>query len=247
MRKLLLSSALILAITAPAFAQEDYTEFASKEDFFTITFPGKPVVTTGTWITEYGVVLSSKIYTINEPNGSHHVLTVVDYTPVERILSQKANETCAAGAETCLGVGDTGLGYWKNDVRGAATHAISTLLIDKDVKVTHLAFNFMEMVGGQEMQMVNLKDQSRTSASAYMHRNRLLFAVSTTPKGWPEAETMQQSIGWLDENGRGIRYAYLYSNEPDHHAPVIPVRGQVAPPAANGQQARPDRIDPGAR
>ena len=201
------------------------------------------MVTTGTWITEYGVVLSSKVYTIDAPHG-HHVLTVVDYTPVERILPQKANETCPPGAETCLGVGDTGLGYWKNDVRGAVTYAISTLLVDKDVKVAHLMFNFMEMVGGQEIQMVNLKDQSRTSASAYMHKNRLIFAVSTTPKGWPQSETMQQSIGWLDENGRGIRYAFLYSNEPDHHAPVIPIRGQAAPAAG---AARPDRIDPGAR
>jgi hypothetical protein len=244
MRRLLLSSALVLAMAAPAFAQDDdYTEFVSKEDFFTITLPGKPVVTTGTWITEYGVVLPSKVYTIDAPHG-HHVLTVVDYTPVERILPQKANETCPPGAETCLGVGDTGLGYWKNDVRGAVTYAISTLLVDKDVKVAHLMFNFMEMVGGQEIQMVNLKDQSRTSASAYMHKNRLIFAVSTTPKGWPQSETMQQSVGWLDENGRGIRYAFLYLNEPDHHAPVIPVRGQAAPAAG---AARPDRIDPGAR
>jgi hypothetical protein len=244
MRKLLLASALVLAISAPAFAQDDdYTEFVSKEDFFTITLPGKPVVTTGTWITEYGVVLSSKVYTIDAPHG-HHVLTVVDYTPVERILPQKANETCPPGAETCLGVGDTGLGYWKNDVRGADTYAISTLLVDKDVKVAHLMFNFMEMVGGQEIQMVNLKDQSRTSASAYMHKNRLIFAVSTTPKGWPQSETMQLSIGWLDVNGRGIRYEFLFSIEPDHHAPVIPIRGQAAPAAG---AARPDRIDPGAR
>jgi hypothetical protein len=244
--RLLISSALLLALAAPAFAQEDYTEFSSKEDFFTITFPGKPVQSEGTWVTEYGVVLPAKVYTINESNGSKHVLTVVDYTPVERVLAQKAFENCPLGAETCLGVGDTGLGYWKEDVRGAVTHAMATLLIDHDVRVTHLAFNFMEMVGGQEMQAVNNKDGSRVSASAYMHLNRLIFAVSTTPKGWPESEVLQQSIGWLDENGRGIRYAYLYSNEPDHHAPIIPLRQQAAPPA--GQPApRPDRIDPAAR
>jgi len=244
--KLLTSFALLLAMAAPAFAQEDYQEFASKEDFFTITFPGKPVMTEGTYVTEYGVVLSSKIYTVKETNGSVHTLTVVDYSPVERILSQKAFETCPLGAETCLGVGDTGLGYWKNDVRGAATHAIANILINNDVHVTHLAFNFMEMVGGQEMQAVDNKNGSRISASAYMHLNRLLIAVSTTPKGWPESQVLQQSVGWLDENGRGVRYAYLYSNEPDHHAPVIPLRGQVAPPAGQ-PAARPDRIDPGAR
>ena len=58
--KLLISSALVLAISAPAFAQEDYTEFSSKEDFFTVTFPGTPVVTEGTWLTEYFVNLPSK-------------------------------------------------------------------------------------------------------------------------------------------------------------------------------------------
>src|SRR5215471_6869551 len=237
--KLITSFALLLAMAAPAFAQEDYTEFASKEDFFTITFPGKPVQTEGTYVTEYGVVLSSKIYTVKETNGSVHTLTVVDYSPVERLLAQKAFETCPLGAETCLGVGDTGLGYWKNDVRGAVTHAVARELINHDVRVTHLAFNFMEMVGGQEMQAVNAKDGSRVSVSAYMHLNRLVIAVSETPKGWPESEVLQQSIGWLDENGRGIRYAYLYSNEPDHHAPIIPLRQQA--PAQPGQA--PGRIE----
>src|SRR6267142_4400247 len=180
-QKLLLTSALLLAISAPAFAQEDYTEFASKEDFFTITFPGKPVVTDGTWLTEYFVNLPSKVYTVSGISGKH-VLTVVDYTPVERVLVEKATR-CPAGAETCIGVGDTGYGYWKNDVRGAVTYAMDKLIADKDVKVTHLMFNFMEMVGGQEIQFTNLKDQSRTFAAAYMHKNRLIIAESTVPKG----------------------------------------------------------------
>ena len=147
MQKLLIASALVLAISAPAFAQEDYTEFASKEDFFTITFPGKPVVTDGTWLTEYFVNLPSKVYTVSGISGKH-TLTVVDYTPVERILVEKSAK-CPPGAETCIGVGDTGFGYWKNDVRGAVTYAMNKLIADKDVKVTHLMFNFMEMVGGQ--------------------------------------------------------------------------------------------------
>jgi len=243
-QKLLLTSALLLAISAPAFAQEDYTEFASKEDFFTITFPGKPVVTDGTWLTEYFVNLPSKVYTVNGVSGKH-VLTVVDYTPVERVLVEKATR-CPAGAETCIGVGDTGYGYWKNDVRGAVTYAMNKLIADKDVRVTHLMFNFMEMVGGQEIQFTNLKDQSRTFASAYMHKNRLIIAESTVPKGFPPPTIMQQSIGWLGDDGRGIRYQYLYLNEPDHAVPAPPLRGQAAPPPGQ-PQARPDRIDPGAR
>ena len=79
-----------------------------------------------------------------------------------------------------------------------------------------------------------------------MHRNRLIIAESTVPKGFPPPTILQQSFGWLDENGRGIRYQYLYLNEPDHAVAAPPRRGQA--PAAPGQPAaRPDRIDPGAQ
>jgi hypothetical protein len=233
--KLLISSALLLAMSGPLFAQEDYTEFESKEDRFTVTFPGKPTMTEGPWVTEYGVVLPSKVYTVNGVSG-RHTLTVVDYTPVERILIEKS-KNCPLGAETCQGGGDTGLGYWKQDVRGAVTFAISKMLTERDVKVTHLMFNFMQLVGGQEIQLTNLKDQSRTFASAYMHANRLIIAESTVPKGYPAPTIMQQSIGWLDENGRGIRYQYLYLNEPDHAVPPPPIRRQAPPPVGQAAPA----------
>jgi hypothetical protein len=32
------------------------------------------------------------------------------------------------------------------------------------------------------------------------------------PEGQPVADFFQQSIGWLDENGNGIRYQTLYQN-----------------------------------
>src|SRR5262245_50393195 len=202
-RKMLLSSVLLLAVSAPAFAQDDYTEFVSKEDFFTITFPGKPVMTEGTWLTEYFVNLPSKIYTVNGITGKH-TLTVVDYTPVERVLVEKATK-CPAGAETCIGVGDTGYGYWKNDVRGAVTYAMDKLSADQDVKVTHPMVNFMDMVVGQEIPSSNLKEKWRSFASAYIHLNRLIVAESTVPKGFPPPTIMQQSIGWLGDDGRGLR------------------------------------------
>jgi hypothetical protein len=233
--KLLISSALVLATAGPLFAQEEYTEFASKEERFTVTFPGKPVITETTWTSEYGAVLPARVYTVSGITGTH-TLTVVDYRPVERILLEKA-KSCPLGAETCQGVGDTGLGYWKNDVRGAVTYAIAKMLTERDVKVTHLMWNFMELVVGNEIQLTNNKDQSRTFASAYMHDNRLILAESTVPKGFPPPTVLQQSLGWLDENGRGIRYQYPYYNEPDPTVPKVPIRGRAAAPA--------DRIDPG--
>jgi len=181
-------------------------------------------------------VLPARVYSVAGISG-RHTLTVVDYRPVERILLEKA-KNCPPGAETCQGVGDTGVGYWKNDVRGAVTYAIGKMLVERDVKVTHLMWNFMELVVGTEVQLTNNKDQSRTFASAYMHDNRLVIAESTVPKGFPPPTVLQQSLGWLDENGRGIRYQYPYYNEPDPTVPRVPIRGRAALPA--------DRIDPGA-
>lgn len=231
----LVSSALLLAMSGSAFAQEDYTEFASKEERFTVTFPGKPTISETTWTSEYGAVLPARVYSVAGISG-RHTLTVVDYRPVERILLEKA-KNCPPGAETCQGVGDTGVGYWKNDVRGAVTYAIGKMLVERDVKVTHMMWNFMELVVGTEVQLTNNKDQSRTFASAYMHDNRLVIAESTVPKGFAPPTVLQQSLGWLDENGRGIRYQYPYYNEPDPTAPRVPIRGRAALPA--------DRIDPG--
>jgi len=231
----LVSSALLLAMSGSAFAQEDYTEFASKEERFTVTFPGKPTISETTWTSEYGAVLPARVYSVAGISG-RHTLTVVDYRPVERILLEKA-KNCPPGAETCQGVGDTGVGYWKNDVRGAVTYAIGKMLVERDVKVTHMMWNFMELVVGTEVQLTNNKDQSRTFASAYMHDNRLVIAESTVPKGFPPPTVLQQSLGWLDENGRGIRYQYPYYNEPDPTVPRVPIRGRAALPA--------DRIDPG--
>jgi len=231
----LMSLTVLLATSGLALAQEDFTEFASKEDRFTITFPGKPTVSDTTWLSEYGAVLPAKVYSISGITGKH-TLTVVDYTPVERVLLEKA-KSCPLGAETCQGVGDTGIGYWKNDVRGAVTYAIARMLTERDVKVTHMMWNFMELVVGNEVQLTNNKDQSRTFASAYMHANKLIIAESTVPKGFPPPTVLQQSLGWLDENGRGIRYQYPYYNEPDPTVPVVPIRGRAAVPG--------DRIDPG--
>ena len=118
----LVASIVLTALAAPAIAQENYIEFSSKEDRFTITFPGTPTMSETTWVSEYGVVLPAKVYTVNGITG-HHTLTVVDYRPIERVLTEKAR-SCPLGAETCQGVTDTGLGYWKNDVRGAVIHGV---------------------------------------------------------------------------------------------------------------------------
>lgn len=229
------AAALILSIPRTAVAQE-WTEFASREDRFTANFPGQPQITNTTWTSEYFAVLPAKIYSA-EMGQSRYSITVVDYGPVERILTEKA-KACPPGAETCSGVVDTGRGYWKNDVRGAVTYATFRLMQRPGTKVTHLMWNFIEMVSGQQLQLTNA-DGSRTFASVYMHQNKLLIIEGTVPAGYPEPGLFQQSLGWLDAEGKGVRYTRLYTNEPD--MPEPPIRERTP------QQRDDGRIDaPGA-
>jgi hypothetical protein len=226
---LFVSTACVLSLSGSAFSQE-WIEFASREEHITCLFPTQPRVTETTWNSEYGAVLPARVYSVTQ-GPSRYSLTVVDYNPIERLLVEKS-KACPVGTETCQGIGDWGLGYWKNDVRGAVVYATSKFL-QRDAKVTHLMWNSQQMVQGQELQLTNNADQSRTWASIYMHENRLVILEATIPKGYPEPALFTQSLAWLDESGKGIRYSTIYINAPD--VPKPPAR-VLAP--ANPVQAR---------
>src|SRR5688572_32278421 len=226
-------AAVVLLSPVPALAQE-WTEFASREDRFTANFPGPPKITPTTWTSEYGAALQGRIYS-GENIAGRYSITVIDYSPVERLLTEKA-KACPPGAETCLGVTDTGIGYWKNDVRGAVTYATWKLMERPGVKVTHMMWNFMDLVAGQQLQLTNA-DRSRTFASVYFHENRLIIMEGTVPDGYPEPGLFQQSLGWLDETGTGIRYQFVYYSDPDLKKPAV--RGRPAPAQDQGRISAP--------
>jgi hypothetical protein len=71
------------------------------------------------------------------------------------------------------------------------------------------------MVQGQELQFTSNVDRSRTWASVAMHENRLVLVEATVPNGYPPPALFTQSLGWLDGNGKAIRYATIYVNAPD--------------------------------
>jgi hypothetical protein len=107
------------------------------------------------------------------------------------------------------------------------------------VKVTHLMWNFIEMVQGHQLQLTN-PDKSRTFASIYMHQNKLIIMEGTVPDGYPEPGLFQQSLGWIDETGRGIRYQTIYIEAPDVTKPGVRARtpanvdqGRINAPGAN--------------
>ena len=209
--------ALTLALSSSAFAQE-WDEFFSKEERFSVNFPGTPAVAETTWTSQFGAVLPARVYTGASGPGKFSI-TVVDYNPIQRLLSERSM-SCTPGAETCQGIHDWGLGYWKNDVRGAVLYA-SNMFLQRDVKVVNVMANFADLVAGQELQLTDNKDQSRIFASIYMHANHLVILEARVPKNYPPPTIFQQSLSWLDEKGTRIRYNNINYNDPDIAPPRI--------------------------
>jgi hypothetical protein len=201
--------AAVLAVSTTAFAQE-WIEFVSTEDRFSANFPGPPQMRETTYKSQFGADLPARVYSA-ALGSSRFSLTVVDYRPIEKILTEKS-KSCPPGAETCLGGSNpessTGAGYWKADVAGAIVYATFQFM-QRDATVTHLLWSNIDLVEGHMLQLTN-RDKSRTTASIFMHETRLYIAEATVPAGSPEPGLFQQSLGWVDENGRSIRYRTLY-------------------------------------
>src|ERR1700720_3816848 len=205
MRLKLISMALVLP--GIVFAQE-WIEYANRADRFTCNFPSPPKVTETTYRSEHGAELPARVYSASEGKNRYSV-TVVDYNQVQRILTEKA-KSCPVGAEPCLGApGDEG--HWKADLRGALIYA-SWKLMQRDAKLTSFVWNTVDLVEGNQLQLTNNSDKSRTFAGVYLHENKLYIIEGTVPAGYPEPGLFQQSLGWLDENGMGLRYQSYYSN-----------------------------------
>ena len=227
----LVAAALTLTLSGSALAQE-WIEFTSREDRFTGNFPSQPKVTQTTYQTQYGADLPARVYSAESGPG-RYVLTIVDYSTIESILTEKA-KACPPGAEACRGGGSsTGAGYFRADRAGAVIYA-TWLLMQRDAKVTYFGWNNVDLVEGHMLSLLN-SDKSRTSAAVYMHEDRLYILEGTVPAGYPVPDFFQQSIGWLDENGNGIRYQTLYHN------------GFPKPPTGRGGQGPGRGQGPGGR
>jgi len=208
-RVIAIVATVCLALAVPAAAQV-WSEFASRQDGFTANFPGMPAITETTYKSQFGADLPARVYSA-ALGSSKYVLTVVDYGPIEQILAAKA-KACPAGAETCLGgLGSTGPGYSWADRAGALIYAAWNFMRRPGVTVTAYDWNNIDQVVGVLMHLTN-PDKSRAYAGIFMHRDRLYISEGTVPEGAPEPGLFQQSLGWIDENGNGIRYRTHYVN-----------------------------------
>ena len=215
MRRTMLLVAMLIVIAAPLRAQE-WIEFQNNEDGFRVNFPGQPKVTDSFWATEQGYVLPSRIYSA-EQGGGKYSMTVVDYTLIDR-LGMDRSVKCPVGAETCQGQPSgelrdvIGPGYATQDIRDALIYASFKYISRPGVTVTDYLWNFEDLVEGHQLNLTN-PDGSRSFVAIYMLRNKLYILDGTVPKGYPEPGLLQQSLGFVDKDGKGVRFHAVYSNE----------------------------------
>jgi hypothetical protein len=200
MRLIALVPALVLFMSGPARAQE-WIEYASRADMFTVNFPGQPTVQDITWETEYRLKIPARVHRVDD-GQQHYSVTVVDYSNVQAIHAERV-KGCTAYPDTC------GNPYVA-ELRGAMEYAAWSFL-KRDAKVTYYAYGNTDRIEGRRIQLTNA-DGSRTFAQMLMHENRLYIFEATVPKGAPSPALFQQSPGFLDKNGGRVRYNSIYSN-----------------------------------
>ena len=226
--------AVILFVSGPAFPQE-WIQYASKADLFGVNFPSEPKVQNIPFATEFGITLPGHVYSVDQGQNRYSV-TAVDYADVEKIHTAQADQCKKGGGE-----GDACTNPWRAEVQGSLIYASSKFL-QRNAKVTHFATSVVDQVGGLRLQLTNA-DGSRTFAEIHMHGTRLYVLEGTVPSRAPAPGLFQQSLMFLDEEGKPIRYRSIYatgySEAWKFPAPGPPRTG--GPPAAPVQNANPGR------
>jgi len=198
-----LAVAFILAVSSSVFAQ-GWIEYVNRTDFFSINFPGQPKVQEIVWTSEQETKYPGRLYTVeNGPN--RYAITVVDYSDAERLNAERA-KNCPPDAQTaCSGSATMGVGSWIVDVQGAMSYAIAKFMTREGAKVTFFGWFYQDLIEGLQAQITN-GDGSRTFVATHLHDNRLYVIEATVPRGAPQPGLFQQSMQFLDADGRTIRY-----------------------------------------
>jgi uncharacterized membrane protein YgcG len=211
MRKIAYVLVLLVSMSGLAMAQEEWVDYQNIEDGFKLNFPGQPKVTPLTWTSWHEFKYPGRVYTVDK-GKEHYSMTVIDYSSAEQQGLAKV-KTCPPGAEPCLGSDLAGIGYWKHDVRGAINNAVFRMMTRPNEKLTDYVWAQEDLVEGDQLALTNTVDGSRTFGFVAMHKMKLYIMEATVPKGYPQPELFIISLGWVDKDGKGIRYQSIYNNE----------------------------------
>ena len=202
---------LAAALMSTSAAAQEWIDYMSRQDRFTVNFPSEPTVREFTYTSWRDAKLPARVYTV-ERGPERYSVTAVDYTVAERVHAERA-KTCSPGAHSlCAGSDDAaqGVGGWKYDVLGAVDHA-SFQILARGGKVTYFAWATIDRITGRQIHVTNA-DESRTFVQIHMHENRLYIIEATVPANAAEPGLFQQSPRFLDEAGRPVRYNGNYAN-----------------------------------
>jgi hypothetical protein len=210
--------ALLLLMPAVAAAQE-WAVYVSRQDGFAVNFPGQPRVTEITWRSQLGYMLPARVYSA-EKGREKYTLTVVDFTPLEQQGIARWKQ-CPPGNAQCRDGGATiGPGYWKQDERGAIAYAIARYLKNPAYEVTDYAWDWQDMVEGYHLQLKG--GGMRTLVYTAMHDRKLYVLEAAAPEEYPEPGLFTQSMGYLDKDGKRIRYTETIYSGSYHGLGVYP-------------------------
>ncbi len=184
---------LITSLTVPLLAiAQDWQPFVDREEFFAINVPGEPSKAEALYASEYGGNLSAKIYSL-EANGVDYRVTVVNYGTDEKAYVQVDDHT------------DDDF-PWLYDLRGSIAYAAHNIR-KRGGEVTFDAWHHIEMVEGHQLQITH-EEGSRTYAGIYLYEEegRLYIVEAKVPAGGLPQGLFQQSLNFLDEEGKRVRY-----------------------------------------
>jgi hypothetical protein len=212
MRIAVMVTCAVLLASGAASAQ-DMDEYVNREDGFSVLLPGTPTKTETTWKSEYGVDLPAHVYTLNT-GTQRYTITFVDYRRIKEMAEERANKACPDGnvSERACGFTNAGRGYYRNEIGGALIWATWQLMQGTDKTVTHLGWQWQDLIPGHEIQWTNNATKERTFAYVTQHANKMFIIEATVPGNYPPPAFFQQSLQILDDDGRIVRYTRIYSN-----------------------------------
>jgi len=202
MRRVLVTIAVLIPLACPVFAQE-WIQYASKADLFAVNFPGEPKTQDITYTSEFDISLPGRVYNA-EQGRSRYSVTVVDYADAEKIHGARV-----AGCRAKGGEGDACQNDWRSDVQGAMIFAASKFL-KRGSTIDFFGWAVVDQVEGLRVQLTNT-DASRTFGEIHRHGTRLYVLEATVPPRAPAPGLFQQSLMFIDEEGKPIRYRSFYT------------------------------------
>jgi hypothetical protein len=210
---------LLLLMPRAAAAQAEWQVYVNQQDSFTVNFPGQPKIAEITWRSQLGYMLAGRVYSA-ESGRERYSLTVVDYRPLEE-QGIARNKTCPPGNAQCRDGGETiGPAYWKQDERGAIAFAVAKYLKNPAYDVTDYAWDWQDMVEGYHLQLKG--GGLRTLVYVAMHDRKLFVLEAVSPEAYPEPALFTHSMGYLDNDGKRIRYTETIYSGSYHGLGVYP-------------------------